>query len=643
MKTFANDHAVVVSRNITALANPGHETILWEFISPVAENNGVGPHHNAAGAIQFDYFSTGTSDGRYRVSVRTWDNRHKSGHSLKDIQRNGALLKQYQAFAACACRDTGQWTFKASRGGKVIETTTWEVAEPPMPTTEWARRVHSQYNAVTASPYVAWVGDEWLMHMKDFVFPAPNANLDLKDQPASVRGTTVEWNWSAPAALKLNRTCFHTYLTVKLHYKVHQAIVNGQRSFSHTLQTVVYDSSYPNGRVYKSVEGPGLIAHTALNYGTGIPALSDWTMNEKINGVKSPALTFKARYLGTSVQAPRVGYVDNGLTYHMQISTGPLDYVEKTYTWKLNLRDTESGKIVRTFTGAINDNDKNYIELHQDFDGLDGAGQPIALGSVLQPEFVVQVPKSTPSLARAAALAAPSQAQIAAQMQAGSGTNTSAPPSPLRTQAAAITTASTTQFWSNVTNTTGGFTNVDIFAVEISQGTNGATVDVPVVIPIDFSNIVPATPQVQVTVGAPSTHSYAVSYNDIKLDNQVLVATTPLLTRGQNIAPLTTTVTPGIHTFTGLCTVGGFSQAFPFYGSWGLHLQLTYPSQIADLVPQTESLAVGTQKTLMTNAGIINAAGSRQVLNGGSQAPVRVVRPNGTFDTVYTDLARGRL
>lgn len=661
LKAYANDHSIALSRTYKGFQNPCEDKIVWEFISPVEDHNRLGPHRDAAAAIEFEYVSRGRKrtdkEAAYKIRIRSWDNRHPGG-KLRSSTRHIGQLTEYKAWAGCACRDVGTWTFRARRGRQIIEETTFVVNSPPVPEHPWSRRVQDKYNEATEL-YVAWAGDEWLMRQAEYSFPVPDARLPLESQPEHLKRTKIEWHWKAPNAPELNQTKYHTYLTVRHVYRLSEK--NKERSW--TLTTTVFDAAYPKGRVYQRSSGEGELRGAVLLYGSGIP-FTDLKVTEKINGQTSSPITFKVRHLGTAVQAPEVGYVDNGVMYRMQVSTTPLDYVEPRFNWTLNLRDSETNSLVRTYTGSVENNSKNFVELEQVFDGQDNDGNPVTLNRELKAEFLVQVPKGTGPSGQAAIATAGMPSVETAKKDKESRTVKTADILAAPVDFNAMNATDQKTFSSSQTIDLGGVkslpvsvstsesisassiapassnaTNLELYQLGISNGQSGATSNPPLTYNVDLGLLNPQNPRVEVGIKTPPTHCSNVSYTVYK-DGQAIL-TTPFLAANQQGTNVTLNLAPGVHTFQVNCTIqpGGCAPWNPFVGSWAAILLLSFNGEpLTDLVPQAESRAISSQSSLLTNAGIWSAAETREVMLGDSQAPVRVVRPNGIFDTVYNDL-----
>ena len=370
---YSLDAAAVFHQTYANLKNPGRETIVWDFISPISANNRTA--RRSAASIEFRYRSQAPrcshKEARYRQETRIYDQRSPGG---RDRQGTSGLghLQELEAVAGLATPEPGEWHWKQYRNGRLISDQTFTVQAVDTPTAEWTRFLNGQLQTIVA-PFAAFASDDWLVHYKQYELPT-QANQRFQ----------VEWHWRSPDS-KYNRNKFCAFLSVVAEYC---STTDGYRTVVR-----VYDRAYPKGRILSKEQGAGTLEKLTLYHGAGLPVSGVWRLQEKIDGVETEVRTLQSRLLATSVQTPDVIWADNqNQSFQMTLLTQPSTYIVKNFGWKLEMRDAETQAVLRTFTGNITDNDKTNPEWEQNWDGNDEFGQPVALNRAVTTQLTVNLP-----------------------------------------------------------------------------------------------------------------------------------------------------------------------------------------------------------------------------------------------------------
>mgnify|MGYP003584888116 CR=1 FL=1 len=199
---YTHDRAVVFKKAYSNLANPGQERIRWDFLSPDASHNATRLHTSAS--VEFVYHSTARCashrDARYEVDVILYDNKSPGGRRLsRPWLQSKTHLKELVAYSGIATPDVGVWRWKESRNQRPVSEATFEVKRLPDAPAVWNRQIKGVLRPITA-PFVAFTGDDLLIHSKEYTLP----NFSAGPTSSPVR-FSAQWNWRAPADSKLNR------------------------------------------------------------------------------------------------------------------------------------------------------------------------------------------------------------------------------------------------------------------------------------------------------------------------------------------------------------------------------------------------------------------------------------------------------
>ena len=370
---YSLDAAAVFHQTYDNLRNPGKESVVWDFVSPVAENNRTA--RRSAASIEFRYRSKAPrcshKEARYQQETTIYDQRSPGGRTRQGTSGLGHL-QEIEAVAGLATPEPGVWHWKQYRNGRLLSDQTFTVQALDTPTAEWTRFLNGQLQTIVA-PFAAFASDDWLVHYKQYELPTqPNQRF------------LVEWHWRSPDP-KYNRNKFCAFLSLVAEYC----------SDGNEYRTVVrvYDRAYPKGRILSKEQGTGGLDKLTLYHGAGLPVSGVWRLQEKIDGVETESRTLQSRLLVTSVQTPDVIWADNqNQSFQMTLLTQPSTYIAKNFGWKLELRDAETQELLRTFTGNISGNDKTNPEWEQNWDGKDESGQPVALNRAVSSQLTVNLP-----------------------------------------------------------------------------------------------------------------------------------------------------------------------------------------------------------------------------------------------------------
>lgn len=377
---YTNDYAVTFKKTYIDLRNPGSEQILWDFYSPVVQNNRTSRHTSAS--IQFRYQSKSRcashKDASHLLEMKVYDNNSPHGRTIR-LQELKSHLQQLEALGGLVTPDAGVWRWKESRNGQLLSDSTFEVKKQLAADATWTRRIEGNLQTIVA-PFVAHISDEWLFHTQSYSLPSFEAG------PGALAHFSVEWNWKAPKA-KYNRNRNHVYLTVRSDY--------WSDGNNYRLITRAFDHAYRSkGRVIDQQEGTGWLPQTTVAYGEGLPITGPWQLQEKIDGVETELLTLQERQLLVGVQSPRVVYRDNEhQTYTMNMVSQPSTYQVKNFDWTLELRDAGTQDLVRSYTGTVSDNTKQALSWQQTWDGRDAEGNLVPLNSMVQAQLRLEVPQ----------------------------------------------------------------------------------------------------------------------------------------------------------------------------------------------------------------------------------------------------------
>lgn len=155
-----------------------------------------------------------------------------------------------------------------------------------------------------------------------------------------------------------------------------------------------YDPAYPKkGRLVRFEEGSGWLPTTTVVDGIGLPVDGVWQFQETINGVETEALNLQNRYLAIGVETPNLLYLDNEeQPYRINLVSGPSDYIVKNFKWKLELRDSQSQALIRSYTGEVQNNAQSVMTWEQIWDGKDADGSLVPLGTSVAAQVQLDVP-----------------------------------------------------------------------------------------------------------------------------------------------------------------------------------------------------------------------------------------------------------
>lgn len=658
---YQNDYAVVASRKYENLSQPGKDEIIWDLISPDTTKNRTSRH--STGSIRFRLRNYGKGltdkDSHHTIEVRIWDQRTPNGREMKIIDEP-THLRMYQAVAGFSTIDIGNYQFIETRNGSILANETLTVNSIPEPNAEWVTRVLGKYSTIVA-PFAAWTNDEWFVRKKEYVFHDPNAGTP------TAKTLRVEWNWSAPPSSKLNRTKFGTYLTVKYNYWTDGS--------NYRLVTNVFDTLYPKGRIIKVQEGSGTLSYATLTYGVGLPTFGDFCIQERIDGVETECFALSSRFLSATADMPIIGYADNGpLPIQIQVLTAPTNYIIPKFKWKLNIKDDATGTVLRKLSGEVTGNDKSLINLQQNWDWKDDSGNSVAMGTIVATELTIDVPRDP-----AAALAA--LPQCTKDRQAGIR------PVPQCQKRRIIkrkprTVQSPKGGQSGSAGGSGDSSEEESpsLLAQIEEAIWGVPGDVWVLASEDPAIGVIHSARMIVYKNQPEFQGVSVfpdpiykyyetptvfglAYEDRRADSPVTLTNSPTgklsslalafrTDTGERTGGFTSKYV--LHNLTAgytlpLTDVYGVDPKYPivdnpeveyldiYYSASGYYEWIARANEA--ILPVTTITTISSTRTAITSAGTNGAVGSRQTLNGETPAPVRMIRPNGLYDSVYTDIA----
>jgi hypothetical protein len=278
------------------VANPGEETIVWDFISPMAQRNLTS--RSSAASVQFHYVSTGDELSvndwpKYNLEVTVWDRRFPEGKVINKAKESSPLIRDsLTLFAGVSARDPGIWTLRRTRNGEGLADEFFQVSALPAfsssayipPGQEWATLAGDLYRN---SGRAFGATDELLVNEKRYpvadllqdIVPPPDPEAEPEEQdPVYAKKCEVFWHWYSPDASD-NKTALGSYLSFQLFYRQNAA---GTR---YTLRTKIWDSRYPNGRLqeFRQVENEPLLQEYTIRYGAGLPRAGGWTFKEVVN------------------------------------------------------------------------------------------------------------------------------------------------------------------------------------------------------------------------------------------------------------------------------------------------------------------------------------------------------------------------
>ena len=199
----------------------------------------------------------------------------------------------------------------------------------------------------------------------------------------------VQARLNAHSGLAPQKSCHgdkHPYLKVKIDY-----YSDGLR---YRLLVRAFDKAYPKGRIVRLEEGEGWLPEANITYGVGLPVAGNWRLQEKIDGVETECLTLQSRQIAVGVESPNLLWLDNqSQVYHLNLFSGPSNYKVKNFTWTLELRNSATQELVRSYTGEVSGNTQNALRWEQVWDGNDQQGAPVALGTSVTAQMRVEIPK----------------------------------------------------------------------------------------------------------------------------------------------------------------------------------------------------------------------------------------------------------
>jgi RHS repeat-associated protein len=376
LQAYVNDYAVAHTATFEKLGS-GKTTIVWDVLSEDRSHNKTGRKSYASVQFTITNFGAKASDAgaRYTVETKVWDQKYPHGRKLQTIS-DLFHLTRYQASSGFNLVDIGNYTVKEYKNGSLEKTTSLTVSEPPIPDLTWMRRTGGKYTPIFA-PFSAQASDEWFMRNKPYDFPVVGGRKPARK--------TIEWNWMAPAELKINKTAKRSYMTVRQEYEADRD--------GYSLETKVYDQLHPKGRLYKRIKGKGNLAPTALVYGVGLPSIGKFKLQEKIDGVETELFELEGRTTGSTIKLPQDVYVDGGpVRLEGVFTTAPLGYVEKTFVYEVKILNSKTGAVIRTLRDQIIDNTKNVVNFEPIWDGKDSSGQQVAAGTEIQLQMNIEVP-----------------------------------------------------------------------------------------------------------------------------------------------------------------------------------------------------------------------------------------------------------
>ncbi len=231
---YANDDSIVYLDVYDNIANPSEETIVWDFISPVAERNMTA--RGSAASVQFHYVSEGEltleAGPEYNLEVTVWDRRSLEGQVIGSAGESSSFLRDVLDLqASVSARDPGVWTVKRSRNGDPLPDESFEVRTIPSFPVDYAPSnvgtfVDENYrnpdgDYVDSDEFVV-VSEEYQLQnlLVDRIPEGTPEPIDPEDEwPQQAE---IFWHWYSPNA-EDNVTKYDSYLTVHLLYRENKA------------------------------------------------------------------------------------------------------------------------------------------------------------------------------------------------------------------------------------------------------------------------------------------------------------------------------------------------------------------------------------------------------------------------------------
>ena len=384
---FSSDERVHLARDYNELG--GEETIQWDWRSPLAEHNVTSMQTAASVQWKLRNLGSGPSslDSKFLFEARVYDRRSPTGR-LVFRRQEPTQLCQLRLHAALAPRDLGTWQLTTRRNGQTLSEESFQVAAAPEPAEQgWSRRRLGAYKS--APDQVFYTNDEFALHKKTYPLPEPQAN--------GQQSLRVLWDWLAPASSGLNDTRRHSYASLETQYQ--------SDGSQWTVETRVYDPSYPKGHLLERRSGDGRLSQLPVAFGKGFPTYGTWRFRETLGSQSPTTVNLEVRQIKTSVatNTPALPIShDQPIPYHLTIETLPSSWNPSRLSWKLNLR-AASGQS-RLYSGTIDAPTENVQRFVQLWDCRDEEGHSFLLGSTVDPQFVVGIPEEpSPVAARSAA------------------------------------------------------------------------------------------------------------------------------------------------------------------------------------------------------------------------------------------------
>ena len=299
---YATDDSIVYLDVYDNIANPSEETIVWDFISPVAERNMTA--RGSAASVQFHYVSEGEltleAGPEYNLEVTVWDRRSLEGQVIGSAGESSSFLRDVLDLqASVSARDPGVWTVKRSRNGDPLPDESFEVRTIPSFPVDYApSNVGTFVDGNYRNPDGDYVdSDEFVVVSEEYqlqnllVDRIPEGTPEPVDPEAEwPQQAEIFWHWYSPNT-EDNVTKYDSYLTVHLLYRENKA---GTR---YTLVERISDSRYKGSRIRKFVQQTDqpLLDDYTLTYGAGLPTEGTWNLKRVINGTETdltnPAVT----------------------------------------------------------------------------------------------------------------------------------------------------------------------------------------------------------------------------------------------------------------------------------------------------------------------------------------------------------------
>lgn len=390
---YTNDYRLFFAKTLKELPNPGTHTVEWDFISPVTEHNKVAGR-NSFVSMKLEYTSTGAQavdfNAGYTLKITVFDKARPAGKVVRTITQR-THLDAFQAYAAFAPLDPGNWTLRETVNGNETSQM-FTVANPPeSPAGVLSRRVGDVYTQLTSAAYTT---DQWVMMTKTYPLSCEDVPPEEDDPPECTRRSQILWHWRGPEGE--NKTSLGTYRSVKLKYRT-----NAQGSI-HRLTYHVYDRNNPGGRLVTGVNGTGTLANTTITDGSGLVTYGNWSFEESVNNVTATNQTFEARkivaQLGRTPASFAAGSGD-AVAYPITFQTFPATWIPGAVTFRIRLADAEHGTLLRVLSDTVTGNTANPLEHTIHWDGTVDTG-PLVLGTAVSAQLEVDVPEVSSAASR---------------------------------------------------------------------------------------------------------------------------------------------------------------------------------------------------------------------------------------------------